>query len=105
MTLYIDQTIVLSNTTVVEHELSGHRIVSEPVSLTRDEFIQFRLEYFENTEEAFVTLMWRLASQTSSEDQVMPASRFYHLVSQTPISSAAGLVTGEFTPRRPTGLY
>lgn len=52
----------MDNQTIVENELSGHRLVSESMSLLQDTFYPIRLEYFENTDEAFVTLLYRLAS-------------------------------------------
>jgi hypothetical protein len=62
VSLRVNQQTVLQNTTIVESELSGHRLVSEPVQLEQDTFYPIRLEYFESTEDAFVTLLWRLAA-------------------------------------------
>jgi hypothetical protein len=72
--------------TVVENELSGHRLVSEDQSLEQDVFYPIKLEYFEDTSNAFITLVWREASLTSEADRVIPSSHFYYERSLVPIS-------------------
>lgn len=91
--------------TIVENELSGHRLVSSAVLLEAGVFVPIKLEYFENKSEAFVTLLWRLASQTSSSDKVITSDHFYYERSLTPISGSSSLIAGQFTPRRSTSVY
>lgn len=57
--LWINQQLVIDEFTIVESELSGHRLVSQPISLTKDIFLPFKLQYFESTDVAFITLLWR----------------------------------------------
>jgi PA14 domain len=103
--LTVNQVEILSNMTIVEDELSGHRLVSLPVSLVKNKFVPIQVEYFENKEQAFIKLMWRLASKTSASDQVIPSTNFFYERSPVPISGLSSLVTGQFTPRRPTNVY
>jgi hypothetical protein len=76
--LTLDQRVVLDNLTPVSDEVSGHSEYSQAISLAANQFIPFKLEYFENINKAFVILKYRRASQSSSADLPVPSTWFYY---------------------------
>jgi hypothetical protein len=100
----IDQQVVVEQMTIVEDELSGHRLVSAPLTLEAGKFYPLRIEYFEATENAFVTLLRRKASQTYLQDSVVDSQYLYFERSLVPIEESKQ-VDAHTTPRRPTNVF
>jgi len=90
--------------TVVADEKTGHRLVSAPVALQANQFTPIKVEYFQNKEEGFISLLWRFESQNSSSNEVVPAASLYHMQSRTPISGSSKIITGQFTSLKPTNV-
>lgn len=83
--LTLNQQIVFDQLTTVGDEVIGHRLITDPIALNSNDFIPIKLEYFENTDNAFVTLMWR-TTNSYTDDKVIPAENFYYKRYHTPIS-------------------
>jgi hypothetical protein len=71
--------------------------------LEAGKFYPLRIEYFEATENAFVTLLRRKSSQTYLDDSVVNSDYLYFERSLVPIDESK-LVDTHTTPRRPTNV-
>jgi hypothetical protein len=100
--LYVDQKLIIDELSSVTDEVSGHRLISEPVVLEGNKLLPIEIEYFEEREVAFITLLMR--KESSSVDVVVPAESLYSFVSQVPISGTSNTVNAFYTPRRPTDV-
>jgi hypothetical protein len=50
---------VIDEFTIVEDEIKGAILMSEEVQLEADQFVPIKLQYFENDNLAFVSLIYR----------------------------------------------
>ena len=85
----IGDQVVINKLTQTSADGSYITSVTEPVTLTLNQFVPIKVEYFEITGEAFIVLEWSHASITK---EVIPASQLY-----SPLSSAVAIGGSTFT--------
>lgn len=60
--LTLNQVLILDQLTTVEDETAGHNYYIDNIQLKNGTYIPLKFEYYENTDQAFVTLKYRLTS-------------------------------------------
>jgi hypothetical protein len=99
--LYVNEELLIDELSDVANDASSHILSSSTVSLTASEFASIKVQYYDATGAAFVSVFWESASLTK---EVIPSANLYYKFDSVPIGGESAPLELESVPYKPTDL-
>lgn len=100
--LYVNEELLIDELTDVASDSSSHiKTSSTTVSLTANKFTSIKVQYYDATGNAFVSLFWESSSVTK---EVIPSANLYYKFDAVPISGESKGLELEAIPYKATDL-
>lgn len=88
--VYVNQNLVIDQWTTVTDEIKGQIKISEPLILAQETFVPIKVQYYDNSGAAFLSLMWKLDDQP---EEVVGSANLYYIADHKPLTGTNSLIT------------